>query len=295
MLFLVVLFFLKNKSVFKNEENRENQAVGQNDGLTYNNEILSDLVNRDTDGDGILDWEESLWGTDPSKKDTNDDGILDNIEIAKIKSEEDAGGEINEDSQEIEALTETDKFSRELFSTIAALSQNGPLDQATIDKLSNSLAEQIKNPPIQKIFSPSELKVINDDSVQAVKNYDNALRNLYEKYPPGRTVIDVLQDFIMDEENVDITALSELDPINTQVQGIIADLVKINVPESLAFLHLDIINILQRLSENISDIQLFDTDVVVALGAISQYEANTDLLEEITTNLSNTIAQKLNN
>ena len=54
-------------------------------GLSYGNAIVGDLVNRDTDGDGLLDWEESLWDTDPNNKDTNGDGVSDSVEIAKIK------------------------------------------------------------------------------------------------------------------------------------------------------------------------------------------------------------------
>jgi flagellar basal body-associated protein FliL len=65
--FLLVLFLLKTASALKNQENKAVQEVNQNPGLTYDNEIVGNLVNRDTDGDGIPDWEEGLWGTDPTK------------------------------------------------------------------------------------------------------------------------------------------------------------------------------------------------------------------------------------
>src|SRR6476620_135431 len=61
---------LQNSSV----ENIKGQSV-----------TIKDIVEKDTDGDTIPDWEEVLWGTDPSKKDTNDDGIPDNVEIEKKK------------------------------------------------------------------------------------------------------------------------------------------------------------------------------------------------------------------
>jgi hypothetical protein len=71
-------------------------------------------------------------------------------------------------------------------------------------------------------------------------------------------------------------------------------MVKMSVPQSLAPLHLDVINALQRLVENISDIKLYSTDVVVALSAISQYDQNTASLDTATQKLSDTINQKLN-
>jgi len=264
--------------------------------LVYNTETLGDIINKDTDGDGILDWEESLWGTSPMERETTP-GILDSVAIEELKAQKAEEAELNGEleSLDTENLTQTDRFSRELFSTISALSQNGSVDQVVIDELSTSLAEQIKNSPVQKIFLLSDLKIIQDDNFQSIKNYDDTLNIIHQKHPAERTVMDVLQDFAADEENVDTAVLSELDPINAQVRGIIGDMVEMNVPQSLAVLHLDIVNGLQRLSENIDNIKFFDTDVIVALGAISQYEANTDLLAEATINLTDAINQKLSN
>ena len=48
-------------------ENQINQGGLQVEKITY-----QDLVSKDTDGDGIEDWEESLWGTDPNNKFTQE-------------------------------------------------------------------------------------------------------------------------------------------------------------------------------------------------------------------------------
>src|SRR3989338_2304306 len=50
-------------------------------------------------------------------------------------------------------LTETDKFSREFFSIVATLNQNGLVDLATVDKLGSSLADRIKNTLQRKMFT----------------------------------------------------------------------------------------------------------------------------------------------
>ena len=285
---------MKTTSVFKNEEKQEN-IIGQ-EGLVYNTETLGDIINKDTDGDGILDWEENLWGTSPTEKETTP-GTLDSVAIEELKAQKVERAELEEgfENPDTENLTQTERFSRELFSTISALSQNGPLDQATVDELGNALAEKINNPSVQKVFLLSDLKIIQDDGYQSIKNYDDTLNSIYQKYPVERTVMDVLQDFVADEENVDTAVLLELDPINVRVQGIIEDMTRMDVPQSLARLHLDVINGLQRLSENIDNIKFFDTDVIIALGAISQYETNTDFLVEVMTDLTDAISQKLSN
>ncbi len=45
----------------------------------------------DTDGDGLLDWEEALWGTDPKNKDTDRDGTSDGEEVALHRNPKKAG------------------------------------------------------------------------------------------------------------------------------------------------------------------------------------------------------------
>jgi len=295
VVFVVVLFFLKTKTIFKNEEKYISQQINQA-GLIYSNEVISKLVNKDTDGDGMLDWEEGLWGTDPTKKDTNGDGVLDNIEIEKLKSET-GQGEQGESllALQDENLTETDKFSRELFATVATFNQSGAMDQVTVDKISDSLAEQIKNTPSKKIFLISDIKVIADDTVVTIQKYSNTLDGILSKITVKYTVIDVLQKFVGDENNENIEALSELDPIIKQTTDFINGMVKMETPQSLATLHLDVVNALERLIKNLNDIKLYDSDIIVALGAISQYQTNTIALESATQKLTAVINQKLNN
>ncbi|KKQ28011.1 MAG: hypothetical protein US45_C0055G0003 [Candidatus Nomurabacteria bacterium GW2011_GWA1_37_20] len=299
MVFAVALFLLKTTSVFENKETYK--GAGQKNGLTYGNITIKDLVNKDTDGDGILDWEEGLWGTDPTKKETTP-GTPDKVAIENLKkqtgqNQQEQGLPLlkNGDNQSIENLTQTDQFSRELFSTIATLNQNGIVDQATIDKLGASLAEKIQNPIIRKVFLISDIKTINDNSVQAFINYNNALNSIFQKYPTTYSVLDVLQEFIIDENSVDVSVLSKLNPIIEQSNKVMTAMVKMNVPQSLSVLHLNFINTLQRLVENLSDIKLYDNDSIVALGGISKYKENTTQLESDLNNLVNVIDQKLKN
>jgi len=299
VVFAVALFLLKTTSVFENKETYK--GAGQKNGLTYGNITIKDLVNKDTDGDGILDWEEGLWGTDPTKKETTP-GTPDKVAIENLKkqtgqNQQEQGLPLlkNGDNQSIENLTQTDQFSRELFSTIATLNQNGIVDQATIDKLGASLAEKIQNPIIRKVFLISDIKTINDNSVQAFINYNNALNSIFQKYPTTYSVLDVLQEFIIDENSVDVSVLSKLNPIIEQSNKVMTAMVKMNVPQSLSVLHLNFINTLQRLVENLSDIKLYDNDSIVALGGISKYKENTTQLESDLNNLVNVIDQKLKN
>ncbi len=268
-------------------------------GLSYDNETLEGLVNRDTDGDGIMDWEENLWGTDPAKKETTL-GIADSLAIEKIKAEEGVGesGNFLQNITQIntENLTQTDQFSRELFATIVAANQAGTMDEAAIESLTTSLSEKIQNAPPRKVFSVFDIKTTTDNSAQSFTNYNKSLSDIYKKNPAvSYTILDVLQKFIIDENSVDASALVKLEPIIKQTNNIITAMLKINAPQSIATLHLSVINSFQRLVENISDIKLYDSDAIMALGGISKYQENATRLETDLNNLAKTISQKLKN
>jgi hypothetical protein len=303
VVFLVALFFLKTKSEYKNLIN-SNQTLGMNagselpNGLIYGTETVGGLVSKDTDGDSIPDWEENLWGTDPTKKETTS-GISDTEAIEKMKIAQ--GNKIREgdlslgddvSTMDYENLTTTDKLSRELFATVSSMTQTGALDDNTVEDITGSLVDRIKNPTAEKVFTSTDLKIIKDGSVQ---KYSEALEAIHKKYPTNKTVIDVLQEFVVDENTVNEDALIELDPIIDQTSGIIDGMVRMNVPSSVAKEHLGVVNALERLKENIENMKLYSIDPAIALGAMSKYEENTDSLSGAVGELGEIVNKKLSN
>jgi hypothetical protein len=284
--FVIVLFLIKSETTF---ENKDNLQVGD-DGLIYSKETLETLVTKDGDGDGILDWQENLYGLDPTKKETTP-GIKDEVAIAKLKSLQNTGEEKNVTEIDETKLTETEKFSRELFSTIATLNQSGNVDQATIDKLSDYLTEKIKNPISKKIYTLNDVKKTNNDTVQSTKKYYDILNSIYAKYNTSQGVPEVLEKLVANEE--DMSVLEELNPIINQIDKIIKELLKVEVPPAFLSLHLELVNNSQRLLENISDLKLIGSDPLVAITAISQYWENTASLELVAGRLEQAISQKL--
>ncbi len=259
--------------------------------MVYQNSEIGELVSKDTDGDGIFDWEEGLWGTDPTKKDTDDDGSTDDKEIALRKAET-VGGNNSTQSANIK-LTETDKFSQELLTTMVSLIQGGSLDEATVEQISTSLAENIENSTQRKIYTLSNLKISTNNSSQYLLTYNLQLYDIYKGNQSEKGVIDILEELMADYE--DITILLKFDPIIAKKRKIINEIVKMNVPQSLSSLHLQLVNTSQGIVENIEDIKLINDDPLVAMSAIMQYEKNITILEEIAIEIDRVIAEKLNN
>jgi hypothetical protein len=277
--FIALLFFFKSQSSYKSE-----QA-----GLSYGNEKVGVIVSDDRDGDGIANWEEALWGTDPTKAETTP-GIKDSDAVAKLKSTTEQTGAIKTP----EVLTKTDKFSQELFATVVALNQAGPVDQSTIDKVSDSLVNQIQDQSTRKVYLLSDLTLV-PDTESSIKEYNTTIGSLFNKFKTGNSITSVLQEFAESGETPDSSILTKLEPIVSKMNSLISLIVKMKVPTSLSTYHLAVINGLEVTSENLVDIQLFDTDTIVAMGAISKYQENVDSLQTAADNLTNILKQKLNN
>jgi len=295
VLFLIVVFLLKKTSLFKNTE-LFNQGIATKNGLSISdNATIEDLVNKDTDGDEIPDWQEGLYGLDPTKKETNP-GIPDSSALSKLRVEQGNDRGIitmGDSSSGTENLTQTEKFSRELFATVASLNQNGQMDQATISALANSLSERVENSVQRKVYTISDLTIVNSDTKQTIQKYSDTLNNIYLKQRVKKGVPTILQEFTADETNV--AKLAELDPIIKQTNQIISESLKMPVPQSLSILHLNLINDSQRLLENISDIKLFESDPIMAIGAIIQYGKNALSIASSAKSLTDTIKQRLSN
>lgn len=287
MVFLVSVFFLKTNQSFKNSA----QNGEGNTGLTYQSAVLEDLLARDSDGDGLTDWEEALLGTDPNNSDTDGNGIPDGEE--KITLPEDAEMFLDENFEPETLPTETDQFSRELVATVTALSETGDLDAASVEELSNILLEKIATSPKGKEYFPKDLKIVEAESRAGVLAYNTALAQITPTNLAGATVLDILGEALLSSGELDSLALEKLDPIILETERIIADMLEIAVPITLAPYHLNVINNLAELVENLKNIQLYEVDPLLALSGIGLYETNVDALTGSIAGLVENLTEKL--
>jgi hypothetical protein len=267
---VLAVFFIKNDS-FRNIFHKNSS------GLSVNSVKISDLVNQDTDGDTIPDWEEKLWGTNPNNKDTVGDGRGDLFEISRLQAQK--KGSTDSTVPDDSSLTVTDRLSRELFSTVSALSQSGEIDSTTLDKVSVALAGEIQTSVQKVVYSVDQLKITTDLSKNSIKNYNNNMGSIYKNYDSTRSgVVDILQNSL-NENSFDPAGLAKLDPIIKRTDAVISGMLNATVPETLKFEHLEVINALEQISENLKDVKLIDRDIMLALSAISQYGNNSDNLD----------------
>ncbi|MEK7104427.1 MAG: hypothetical protein AAB868_00115, partial [Patescibacteria group bacterium] len=162
-------------------------SSGENFGITGNkqarpviveNPTLPDLIQRDTDGDGVPDWEEALWGTDKNKKITFND-TPDATYIANKKKELKIEGSVLADATK---LTETEKFAREFFTSYSAMKSSGQIDQNTINDFSSALGQNIVNPTLVDRYTETDVKINNVDNPASKQKYYFEVKTLFKKY-----------------------------------------------------------------------------------------------------------------
>lgn len=302
-MFLAVLFLIKNDSfsfLINKLKGKFNHPTNTS-GLTYDpNMTVRDLVNRSTTGDGIPDWEKLLFGLDPTKTE-NVPGVPDSVTIQKLEQEHTLSDQNTTSSQDIENPTQTDNFSKEFFATLTTLEQNGSIDengnmdQTTADTLTNSLIDSVQNSPLRKIYAFSDIKITNDNSQKAIKKYNDTLNSISPKNAVKYSVTDVFQKFAPDDtgNNTNPAALADLDPIITQMTSFENGLLATSVPQSLASLHLNAINAIEGVVENLNDAKLYNTDPIIAFSGMSKYDKDSTAMMTALQNLANAINQKL--
>jgi hypothetical protein len=257
-----------------------------------NDEIIAkkiELINKDTDGDRLMDWEEILWKTDINNIDTDGDGTTDGDEVklkrdpakpntAKINeeptdkiSEKIVQSLINSPKEETIKLTSTEKISRELFlQFLISQNQNGIIttdDADLIIKKSFSALPQINF----KIYTRNEISnnIVNNDS-ENLKKYGNDiaqiilinLRNLTED------ITNIVEDASnIESSNYNPDDIKEIfkrfDPIIIKNKTSIDSLLTINVPEYFITEHLKLVNSFQEIYESLDLMKKSYTDSII--------------------------------
>ncbi len=256
---------IKKTSIFSRNNNPENsQQVSK----------IGDIVNKDTDGDGIADWEESIRGTDPNKIDTDEDGVSDLVEIQQQKDQENAKNATDPE-------TETSIFAKQLFTTIASLQESGTLDEESATKIINQVSSSTQK-NVQKTFYTKEQLVISPKLSNTA--FEKTIRKIIIDnditHESLQNVFIILKNLPETGEIEGTTIIEDLTTIENSYKKALNELLKNPVPEKLTTVYVDFLNSFQYVIENVSDITLLEKNPIVSFSAITIYpQSASDFLE----------------
>lgn len=250
------------------------------------------LVEKDSDGDGLKDWEEALWGTDPNNPDTDGDGAEDGEEIKlgrnpKIKGPND---ELSDEEKRAVSETGTDTtatgaFSRGFFASFMTLKESGDLTPENIQKLSDSIVENFTTTDASG-FTANDLKISIDNSPANLKKYGNDMGAIFEEYlklklPDELTIVAGAISSGNREE------LQKLDQVILANKKLIEKHLAVDVPQKTSALHLKLVNHYQTITVAIESMKKMIDDPLTGTIAISRYKKELTPLNNTMTELKN--------
>lgn len=228
--------------------------------------VVSDTVEKDTDGDGLKDWEEALWGTDINNPDSDGDGVGDSDQIRKIQA---AISGINLGELPLgEDKTKTGALTRDILTIANALSQAGPLTAESQEAITNEIARFIEVRSESK-YTIKDITIIDDISQQQRIAYLTAIKNSLEKELLKSEDIELIANY---EKNLSYENTLPYAQVGEKFKNETVTVQKTKVPEQFISEHLDYINQLNKMAELYLDLSKQDTDPVRSLSALLSAE-----------------------
>ncbi len=237
-------------------------------------ETVSTVVGKDSNENGIPDWEERLWGLDPTVSLT--DGVSNKTIIESKKKQ------LGVNEKPGEALTETERASRELFAITVALSQNENLDSSVLEEVTKKMGESA-DIELTDALTISTVKTI-PTTRKNLETYAAKLNTATAKYASNTAEIKVLLDSV---ESSDAASLGRLIPIINNYRGLASELITMQVPIGVASEHVGITNSLDKVALSLSLIADVEKDALKAAAGASLYRAATVSLDLYTNSLRN--------
>jgi hypothetical protein len=228
--------------------------------------IAKVLTEKDSDNDGLKDWEESLWGSDPNNADTDGDGTTDGEEvatnrdplvagpddiltqtnIAKRASGRYPGGAGTEPGWYTDGSSLSQEFTRRFFGDILARQKNGPIDISSLDDeyLDTLIAGFDTAAELRGTYTINDLKLIpGKPTVEQLRNYANAMgkaaqENTLEEADADPALF-IFRDALIRQ---DPARLTEISIISQSMFKTAKAFVDIPVPTDIAKHHLTTVN-----------------------------------------------------
>ena len=248
-------------------------------------ETIIGLMQADTDQDGILDWEESLWGTDKNNP-TTFDGMPDATYIEKQKEENNI-----KSFGDGSSTTETDKFAREFFSAYATLKTEN-VDNVSISSFASALGQGLINPELIDQYQPVDVIIDPADTESAKTAYYQTIKKYYEDaldVGAGNELDIVGNGMLHYNATGEESGFEELPVIASAYEEFAKKVMETPVPESIQDLHLLIANGANNTSIAVKNMKNILLDPVVGLSGLSQYQKYSEDLVNAVSDLETTL------
>lgn len=246
--------------------------------LLPKNQTLGELIGADQNKNGIADWEERLWGLDPSVTSTN------GVSNKDIVIQNRAAAKANNISSSTNA---TDTLSYNIYATAGILNTSGDIDQNTLAGVVVPLVKQSVKQIAKKSYTTNDVLLV-PSTTQNIEKYTKAIQNTVANASFGQNEIAVLSDAL---QNDDYSKLGTLAQSGASYQSFAKKIVEIRVPVVFARVHLDFANSVQAVGDTLVAAANIQDDAVAGATAIGEYSNESTVLNTSMENLTQTIQE----
>jgi len=220
---------------------------------------VGDAIAKDSNGNGIPDWEERLWGLDPTELYTGD---MSNKEI--IDNKKRALGLTVEDDKD---LNETDRLARQLFSISTSLGQEGAsLDD--IGEVGGALGDSVDVKSIPNHYFYKDIKT-TATTATSLRSYQQKFVTITKKYATAQADIETVLTAI---DTGDYTTISQVKQTAVSYKAYSKELAAMTIPIGVAQFHLDIINGLYGMAESFQYFSDLEENPVLGFKGLAIYK-----------------------
>lgn len=248
--------------------------------------LLEAVATKDSDGDGLPDWQESLYGTDPHKTDSLGLGMTDGQAVAKGLIVPKAvtalpgisSAPVSYDANGLPPAsaggTLTAAFTQNFINLYLAARQANGGNDLTDAQIQSVAAQSIQSLGMLAAAAPDYKKVsdirVDGSGGDAMRAYAVDAQNIIATNRSGtsKNEVSYLKDAV---EKGDTAALSSLSAIAKSYRTTAVGFAQLSAPVELGGIHLRLINSLMRLSEVINDMSRVNDDPLATIIALEQY------------------------
>ena len=242
-------------------------------------ELLREYAGKDTDADGLPDWQEALYGTDPANPESFQAGISDGEAVAQgliqpkvAVRPEDEPTDINSIPGTVAAPSSlTDRFSQTLLKQyLLNRGENPPTPEEITAFVTGALGDLAASTRHGDTYATSDVRLSAEQGTPGLYTYAAAAEQALasENIRPAKNELFYFSDAVKG----DAAALTKIRQISEAYIASSRALMQVPVPEEARRSHLAMANALANMGNVTADLAALKTDPLRALVGLSAYD-----------------------
>ncbi|MDQ1299693.1 MAG: hypothetical protein QG636_361 [Patescibacteria group bacterium] len=252
-------------------------------GAQSSEELLREYAAKDSDADGLPDWQESLYGTDPLNPESFQAGIKDGEAVAQgliepkvvVRPEEEP---IDPNSiPGIDAVPDslTDRFSQTLLKQyLLNKGTEPPTQEEILAFVQQGVAELSATFVPKDAYSSAQVRSSGTSGEAALRAYAAQVDAAFETHTVSSEKNELF--YFEDAMKGSTSALKKIADISEAYTNIADALMDIPVPQEAQRAHLSIVNALMQMSDVTEHMASMESDPLRALMGIGLYQQSAD-------------------